>query len=169
MGERGLVLCVARRRRAPWQPTQRGDARHQDAAARLRNLAGHGGLTLLTATRDTGRSHAAVLAEWLTDPGPRDERDPGAEPPAPPGTGSGVRPAGYREGLSAAVKPQIDAVREPAVDRGRRSRRGAVGQPSTPSVQGGLGYDGSVVEVRPPVPGPVVRKLARNAAGVTPR
>ncbi|WP_307820305.1 DUF488 family protein [Streptomyces sp. MC1] len=83
--------------------TELGDQRHQHAAARLRDLAEQGGLTLLTAAQDTGHSHAAVLAEWLTDSGPRDERRPDAEPPTPRGTGSGGRPAGYRAGLSAAV------------------------------------------------------------------
>ncbi len=37
------------------------------AAEHLRDLAGHGGLTLLTATRDIGHSQAAVLAEWLAE------------------------------------------------------------------------------------------------------
>ncbi|MEW2289256.1 DUF488 family protein [Streptomyces sp. NPDC047841] len=103
--------------------TELGDQRHQHAAARLRDLAGHGGLTLLTAAQDTGRSHAAVLAEWLTDTGPcderrpdagprdqqrpdagpRDERRPDAGPPTPRDTASGVPPAGRRAGLSAAV------------------------------------------------------------------
>jgi uncharacterized protein YeaO (DUF488 family) len=36
------------------------------AAAHLRELTSHGGLTLLTATRDAEHSQAAVLAEWLS-------------------------------------------------------------------------------------------------------
>jgi uncharacterized protein YeaO (DUF488 family) len=36
------------------------------AVDRLRELAGHGGLTLVTATRDLEHSNAAVLADWLT-------------------------------------------------------------------------------------------------------
>ncbi|MFF8828565.1 DUF488 domain-containing protein [Streptomyces sp. NPDC015131] len=36
-----------------------------DALARLRTLAREGPLTLLTASRDPGRSHAAVLADLL--------------------------------------------------------------------------------------------------------
>lgn len=41
------------------------DSGHQEAAAHLRDLAGRGRLTLLTATKDVDRSQAAVLAEWL--------------------------------------------------------------------------------------------------------
>jgi uncharacterized protein YeaO (DUF488 family) len=37
----------------------------QPAVDRLRELAGHGELTLLTATRDLEHSNAAVLADWL--------------------------------------------------------------------------------------------------------
>jgi uncharacterized protein YeaO (DUF488 family) len=37
------------------------------AVDRLRELAGTGDLTLLTATRDVEHSNAAVLAGWLTD------------------------------------------------------------------------------------------------------
>ncbi|MFH9089213.1 DUF488 family protein [Streptomyces sp. NPDC017673] len=83
--------------------TELGDQRHQHAAARLGDLAERGGLTLLTAAQDTAHSHAAVLAEWLTGSGPRDERRPDAEPPTPRGTGSGLRPTGWRAGFSAAV------------------------------------------------------------------
>jgi uncharacterized protein YeaO (DUF488 family) len=36
-----------------------------EAASHLRDLTVHGGLTLLTATRDAEHSQAAVLAEWL--------------------------------------------------------------------------------------------------------
>ncbi|WP_182875536.1 DUF488 domain-containing protein [Microbispora sp. H10670] len=41
----------------------------RQAVDRLRDIAGHDRLTLLTATRDVEHSQAAVLAEWLTDPG----------------------------------------------------------------------------------------------------
>ncbi|CAG6391246.1 DUF488 family protein [Streptomyces cocklensis] len=41
------------------------DSGHHAAAAHLRDLAGQGRLTLLTATKDLDRSQAAVLAEWL--------------------------------------------------------------------------------------------------------
>ncbi|MFF3666716.1 DUF488 domain-containing protein [Microtetraspora malaysiensis] len=44
-----------------------GDPEHRGAAEHLRDLAGEGELTLLTATRDIGHSQAAVLAEWLTE------------------------------------------------------------------------------------------------------
>ncbi|GLW26242.1 DUF488 domain-containing protein [Microbispora triticiradicis] len=46
----------------------REPARRQ-AVDHLRDIAGHDRLTLLTATRDVEHSQAAVLAEWLTDPG----------------------------------------------------------------------------------------------------
>lgn len=46
----------------------REPARRQ-AVDRLRDIAGHDRLTLLTATRDVEHSQAAVLAKWLTDPG----------------------------------------------------------------------------------------------------
>jgi uncharacterized protein YeaO (DUF488 family) len=36
-----------------------------EAVRRLHAIASEAGLTLLTATRDLERSHAAVLAEWL--------------------------------------------------------------------------------------------------------
>ncbi|MFJ3222815.1 DUF488 family protein [Streptomyces sp. NPDC086783] len=53
-----------------------GDPGHHEAADRLRELAaGHDRLTLLTAARDVDRSHAAVLAEWLTAAG-RPEPEP---------------------------------------------------------------------------------------------
>ncbi|CAO5179444.1 putative DUF488 domain-containing protein YeaO [Frankia sp. AiPs1] len=45
-----------------------GDAGHHEATEHLRDLADHGKVTLLTATRDIERSQAAVLAEWLTHP-----------------------------------------------------------------------------------------------------
>jgi uncharacterized protein YeaO (DUF488 family) len=41
------------------------DAEHREAAEHLCDLAAHGTLTLLTATRDVDRSQAAVLTEWL--------------------------------------------------------------------------------------------------------
>jgi uncharacterized protein YeaO (DUF488 family) len=45
------------------------DPRRQEAARRLREIAEHRDLTLLTATRDLDHSQAAVLAQWLdTDP-----------------------------------------------------------------------------------------------------
>jgi uncharacterized protein YeaO (DUF488 family) len=40
---------------------------HREAIEHLHELAAHGGLTLLTATRDLEHSQAAVLAEWLAD------------------------------------------------------------------------------------------------------
>ncbi|TDC80265.1 DUF488 domain-containing protein [Streptomyces hainanensis] len=43
------------------------DAEHQPAAGRLRELAEHDRVTLLTATRDLDHSQAAVLARWLAD------------------------------------------------------------------------------------------------------
>ncbi|MFK4150049.1 DUF488 domain-containing protein [Streptomyces sp. NPDC004065] len=46
-----------------------GDAGHREAARRLRDLAAHQPLTLLTATKDLDHSQAAVLAEWLTGDG----------------------------------------------------------------------------------------------------
>ncbi|MDT0446699.1 DUF488 domain-containing protein [Streptomyces johnsoniae] len=42
------------------------DAGHRQAAGHLRDLAGRGRLTLLTASKDVDHSQAAVLAEWLT-------------------------------------------------------------------------------------------------------
>ncbi len=48
-----------------------GDPGHAEAAGRLRDLAAHGRLTLLTATRDVDHSQAAVLAEWLSGDGGR--------------------------------------------------------------------------------------------------
>jgi uncharacterized protein YeaO (DUF488 family) len=41
------------------------DPGHRQAADRLRDLASHDRLTLLTATKDLDHSQAAVLAEWL--------------------------------------------------------------------------------------------------------
>ena len=43
------------------------DDEHREAAERLRDLAAHDKLTLLTATKDVDHSQAAVLAEWLTE------------------------------------------------------------------------------------------------------
>jgi uncharacterized protein YeaO (DUF488 family) len=45
------------------------DDAHREAADRLRALADEGPVTLLTATKDPGISHTAVLAEWLTGEG----------------------------------------------------------------------------------------------------
>lgn len=42
------------------------DADHADAWRHLTEEAASGTITLLTATKDVGRSEAAVLAEWLT-------------------------------------------------------------------------------------------------------
>ncbi len=46
-----------------------GEPERAGALARLSEMASRGTITLLTATRDTGRSQAAVLAERLTSPG----------------------------------------------------------------------------------------------------
>ncbi|MYR43823.1 DUF488 family protein [Streptomyces sp. SID5910] len=43
------------------------DPEHERAVRELRDLAAHGKVTLLTATRDADHSEAAVLAHWLTD------------------------------------------------------------------------------------------------------
>ncbi|WP_298177564.1 DUF488 domain-containing protein [Saccharomonospora sp.] len=43
------------------------DDEHAEHAARLRDIADHGGVTLLTASRDIEHSQAAVLAEWLDE------------------------------------------------------------------------------------------------------
>ncbi|MGY4100405.1 DUF488 domain-containing protein [Nocardia sp. R16R-3T] len=43
----------------------RGDTRHRDAAAHLREIAREHPVTLLTATRDIDHSQAAVLANWI--------------------------------------------------------------------------------------------------------
>lgn len=67
--------------------TELDDQEHRQAAARLRDLAEHGSLTLLSATQDMDRSHTAVLAEWL------------AGDDLPPGP----RPHGHRAVVSAAV------------------------------------------------------------------
>lgn len=42
------------------------DDEHQEAADRLRELAAHNKVTLLTATKDTQISHAVILESWLT-------------------------------------------------------------------------------------------------------
>ncbi len=42
------------------------DTGHRQAVERLRDLAAHDKLMLLTASRDVDHSQAAVLAEWLT-------------------------------------------------------------------------------------------------------
>ncbi|MEU6477307.1 DUF488 family protein [Streptomyces sp. NPDC047017] len=41
------------------------DSAHQAAVERLHDLAVHGRVTLLTATKDVDHSEAAVLADWL--------------------------------------------------------------------------------------------------------
>jgi uncharacterized protein YeaO (DUF488 family) len=41
------------------------DADHRPAVQHLRDLAAHGKVTLLTATKDLGQSEAAVPAQWL--------------------------------------------------------------------------------------------------------
>ncbi|MFG2479742.1 DUF488 family protein [Streptomyces fagopyri] len=66
------------------------EPRHRSAADRLRGLTDDGNLTLLTAAQDADRSHAAVLAEWLTGAG-------GPEPDAPPPPA----PTGYRGAVAA--------------------------------------------------------------------
>ncbi|OEV04248.1 DUF488 domain-containing protein [Streptomyces oceani] len=43
-----------------------GDTEHRQAADRLRDLASHDRLTLLTASKDVDHSQAAVLADWLS-------------------------------------------------------------------------------------------------------
>jgi uncharacterized protein YeaO (DUF488 family) len=45
------------------------DPAHRQAVERLRDLAAHDRLALLTATRDVAHSQVAVLAEWLTGAG----------------------------------------------------------------------------------------------------
>jgi uncharacterized protein YeaO (DUF488 family) len=44
------------------------DPAHEPAVRRLHELAAHGKVTLLTATKDADHSEAAVLAHWLTSP-----------------------------------------------------------------------------------------------------
>ena len=83
--------------------TELADQPHREAAARLRDLAEHGSLTLLTATRDMDHSHAAVLAEWLTGNG-QDPARRADSPPSTPGPADPTPPpSGYRAALSAAV------------------------------------------------------------------
>lgn len=41
------------------------DSAHRDAVRKLRDLAAHDRITLLTATKDVDHSQAAVLADWL--------------------------------------------------------------------------------------------------------
>ncbi|MFF5025569.1 DUF488 family protein [Streptomyces collinus] len=76
---------------------------HQPAAARLRDLAEHSSLTLLTATRDVEHSHTAVLADWLTTPEDRGPGSPTADAPEPGPDASGPRPRGTRAAVTAAV------------------------------------------------------------------
>ncbi|MFE5037208.1 DUF488 family protein [Streptomyces sp. NPDC056683] len=83
--------------------TELGDQRHRYAAARLRDLAEHHRLTLLTATRDVNHSHTSVLAEWLAEPGPPDEPRQAATPARPGRTAPGPPPPGHRAALSEAV------------------------------------------------------------------
>ncbi|MEU1622469.1 DUF488 family protein [Streptomyces sp. NPDC005722] len=45
------------------------DADHRPAVEHLRDLAGDGKVTLLTATKDADHSEAAVLADWLDSEG----------------------------------------------------------------------------------------------------
>jgi uncharacterized protein YeaO (DUF488 family) len=52
------------------------DPERARALERLRELAGSGGVTLLTATRDIEHSHAAVLAEVLRSPAGEAGRSP---------------------------------------------------------------------------------------------
>ncbi|MER6221729.1 DUF488 family protein [Streptomyces sp900105755] len=80
-----------------------GDQRHRHAAARLRSLAEHHSLTLLTATRDLDHSHTSVLAEWLAEPGPPHESRRAAAPARPGRTAPGPPPPGHRAVLSEAV------------------------------------------------------------------
>ncbi|MER5596304.1 DUF488 family protein [Streptomyces sp. NPDC002265] len=82
--------------------TELTDQGHQHAAARLRGMAERGNLTLLTAARDMDHSHAAVLAEWLTDDQDRVQR-PDTRPPGPEATDHTPSPSGYRAILSAVV------------------------------------------------------------------
>ncbi|MGX1546435.1 SLAC1 family transporter [Streptomyces adustus] len=89
--------------------TELSDQEHRQAAGRLRELAGHSNLTLLTAARDMDRSHAAVLAEWLAENGDREARLPDAGPPEPTHadeptrTDRAPRRPGYRAAASTAV------------------------------------------------------------------
>ncbi|WP_323187103.1 MULTISPECIES: DUF488 family protein [unclassified Streptomyces] len=80
-----------------------GDPVHRRAAARLRDLAEHSSLTLLTATQDMGHSHVAVLAEWLAAPDGRDARRPDADRPELGRADAGARSPGWRAAVSAAV------------------------------------------------------------------
>ncbi|MEU6341768.1 DUF488 family protein [Streptomyces sp. NPDC046977] len=48
------------------------DAGHRPAVRHLRDLAAHGKVTLLTATKDLDHSEAAVLAQWLGAAGTAD-------------------------------------------------------------------------------------------------
>ncbi|MEV6761818.1 DUF488 family protein [Streptomyces sp. NPDC051105] len=94
------------------------DPEHRRAAARLRDLAEHTSLTLLTAAQDTDHSHAAVLAEWLTDHGapdterpdadcpdadPPDTERPGTDRPDAGDADPGRRPPGHRAAALAAL------------------------------------------------------------------
>jgi uncharacterized protein YeaO (DUF488 family)/tellurite resistance protein TehA-like permease len=83
--------------------TELADQGHRQAAVRLRAMAEHGSLTLLTAARDMDHSHAAVLAEWLTGAGQDRARHSEAPPPAPGPADHAPPPSGYRATLSAAV------------------------------------------------------------------
>lgn len=49
--------------------TELREPARRNAVDRLRDMADHGKLTLLTATRDVEHSQAAVLAEWLLSTG----------------------------------------------------------------------------------------------------
>ncbi|MFI0901143.1 DUF488 domain-containing protein [Streptomyces sp. NPDC020983] len=49
--------------------TELNDPEHRAAAQKLRDLAAHDDVTLLTATKDVDHSEAAVLARWLDGQG----------------------------------------------------------------------------------------------------
>ncbi|WP_435222039.1 DUF488 family protein, N3 subclade [Streptomyces sp. Tue6028] len=83
--------------------TELGDQAHRQAAARLRDLAEHRSLILLTATQDMDHSHATVLAEWLTGPDHGDPLRPAAGPAEPGRTDDGLRQPGYRTAVSTAI------------------------------------------------------------------
>ncbi|MFR0359405.1 DUF488 family protein, N3 subclade [Streptomyces sediminimaris] len=83
--------------------TELADRGHRQATTRLRNMAARGSLTLLTATQDVDHSHAAVIAEWLTDGVPRDARGTDAPGPQPGHAHPSPPSSGHRATVSAAV------------------------------------------------------------------
>ncbi|MGW7264496.1 SLAC1 family transporter [Streptomyces sp. NPDC054842] len=84
--------------------TELDDQEHRQAAARLRDMAEHSSLTLLSASQDLDHSHAAVLAAWLTADRHDDASPPDARQPSEPGHADpGPPPTGPRAALSAAV------------------------------------------------------------------